>query len=156
MTQRRRLVLYLLLNVLISACVTISILLLYDRYFRVEPPVTVPAMVTPGAAGPSDRTMDIVSVVGAGTLENEAVQIRNNADTGVELTNWKLQTASGITYTFPGLTLLKGGMVTLHSKTGDNTVVDLYWNLSDPVWESGKLATLLDADGKVRALYRIP
>jgi hypothetical protein len=148
--------LYLLLNVLISACVTISILLIYERYFRIEPPFSIPALVTLGPAGSSDRTIDIVSVVGAGTLENEAVQIRNNADKGVDLSGWKLQSVSGKTYTFPGLILLKSGMVTVHSKTGDNTVVDLFWDLSNPVWESGKLASLLDADGNVRALYRIP
>jgi hypothetical protein len=156
MIQRRRLVLYLLLNVFISACVTISILLIYDRYFRVDQPVTVPAIGTPAVSDTTDRTMDIVSVVGAGTLENEAVQVRNNADQGVNLNGWKIQSANGKTFTFPGLTLLKGGMVTVHSRTGDNTVVDLFWDLSSPVWESGKLATLLDADGNVRALYRIP
>jgi hypothetical protein len=117
---------------------------------------SVPTLATPGVSGPTDRTMDIVSVAGAGTLANETIQIRNAADNAVDLTGWKLQSAGGKTYTFPGLTLLKSGTVTVHSKTGDNTVVDLYWGLSVPVWESGKLATLLDADGNVRALYRIP
>ena len=155
MIPRNRLTLYILLNILISAAVTISLLFVYDRYFRPPQPVIVSA-ITPVATGNAEGGLDIVGVVGAGTLENEALSIRNNGKTEVNLTGWELQAANGKTFTLPGLTLLSGGSVTVHSAKGDNTVVDLFWGLSGPIWESGQLVTLLDADGNVRALYRIP
>jgi hypothetical protein len=95
-------------------------------------------------------------VVGAGVLENESVEIRNNGGSQVNLTGWKLQAANGKAFTFPGLTLLDGGIVTVHTGEGNNTVMDLYWGLSRPVWESGQLVILLDAQDNVKALYRIP
>ena len=156
MTSRRRLILYVLLNVVVSACITMSLLYAYDRYLRSTPPVSVPPLTTLGATTQTDGALDIVSVVGAGVLENETVEIRNNGDGEVDLTGWKLQSADGRAYTFPGLTLLKGGIVTVHSGKGSDTVVDLYWGLSRPAWESGQLAILLDEQDNVRALYRIP
>jgi UDP:flavonoid glycosyltransferase YjiC (YdhE family) len=36
------------------------------------------------------------------------------------------------------------------------TVIDLYWGLNDPVWESGEEAQLLDPSGNVRAVYTVP
>jgi hypothetical protein len=156
MTSRRRLILFLLLNVVVSACVTLSLLYAYDRYFRASLPVTVPPLTTPGATTQTDGALDIVSVVGAGVLENESVEIHNNGESEITLTGWKLQSADGRAYTFPGLTLLKGGIVTVHTGSGKNTVVDLYWGLSRPAWEPGQLAILLDAQDNVQALYRIP
>ena len=42
-------------------------------------------------------------------LEKESVEIRNNGESEINLTGWKLQSADGRAFTFPGLTLLKGG-----------------------------------------------
>ncbi len=89
-------------------------------------------------------------------LETETLEIRNNGEDEVNLIGWKLQTTDGRTFTFPGLTLLEGGFVKVRSKTGKNTVVDLFWGLSRPAWESGQLAILLDTEDNVQALYRIP
>jgi hypothetical protein len=156
MTSRRRLILFLLLNVVVSACVTLSLLYAYERYYRASPPISVPPLTTPGTVDQTDGALDIVSVVGAGVLESELVEIRNNGDNEINLTGWKLQSPDGRAFTFPGLTLLKGGNVTVHTGSGRNTVVDLFWGLSRPAWEPGQLAILLDAQENVRALYRIP
>jgi hypothetical protein len=156
MTSRRRLYVYVLLNVLVSACVVLTFIYLYDRYFRSSPTIDLPPLGTPSSGNQARDALDIVSVVGAGVLENEAVEIRNHGDGEVDLTGWKLQTADGRTYTFPRLSLLKGGFVNVHSGNGKNTVVDLYWGLSRAAWESGQLAILLDSGDSVQALYRIP
>ena len=100
--------------------------------------------------------LDIVSVAGAGILANEVVEIHNNSGKEVNLSGWKLQSADGRSFTFPALTLLNGGFVKVHSQNGKNTVVDLYWGLSKPAWQSGQLAILLDGSENVQALYRIP
>lgn len=149
-------ILFLLLNVIVSACVTLSLLYAYERYFRATPPVTVPPLTTPGSSTQTGGTLDIVSVVGVGVLDKESVEIRNNGESEVNLTGWKLQSADGRTFTFPGLTLLNGGFVNVHTDSGNNTVVDLYWGLSRSAWEPGQLAILMDAQDNVQALYRIP
>jgi hypothetical protein len=46
--------------------------------------------------------------------------------------------------------------VDVHTQGGQNTVVDLYWGLVAAVWESGEQAILRDAQGVVRATYRVP
>ena len=156
MSSRRRFYGYILLNILVSACVVLTFIYVYDRYFRASPPVMVPPLGTPSSGSQGGDALDIVSVVGAGVLETETLEIRNNGVDEVNLTGWKLQTPDGRTFTFPGLTLLNGGFVKVRSKAGKNTVVDLYWGLSRPAWESGQLAILLDAEDNVQALYRIP
>jgi hypothetical protein len=156
MSSRRRFYGYILLNILVSACVVLTFIYVYDRYFRASPSVTVPPLGTPSGGSQGGDALDIVSVVGAGVLETETIEIRNNGEGEVNLTGWKLQTSDGRTYTIPGLTLLEGGFVKIHSKSGKNTVVDLFWGLSRPAWESGQLAILLDTEDNVQALYRIP
>ena len=156
MVSRRRFFLYVLLNVLISACVVLTFIYIYDRYFRPSPSVMLPPLGTPASGSPAGEVLDIVSVAGAGVLENEIVEIRNHSGSEVNLAGWKLQSADGRAFTFPGLTLLSGGFVKVHSGDGKNTVVDMYWGLSRPAWESGQLAILMDADDNVQALYRVP
>jgi hypothetical protein len=156
MRSRGRLVLFVLLNVAVSACVTLTLLYVYDHYYRASPPVIGPPLATPAEGTLAGGTLDILNVVGAGVLDKESVEIRNAGGSEVDLSGWKLQAANGKAYTFPGLTLLDGGIVTVHTGEGNNTVVDLYWGQSHSAWESGQLVILLDAQGNVRALYRIP
>lgn len=156
MSSRRRLFFYIMVNIIVSACVVVSFLYLYDRYFRSSQPVTLPPLGTPVAGTSSRMELDIVSVAGAGILANEVVEIHNNSGKEVNLSGWKLQSADGRSFTFPALTLLNGGFVKVHSQNGKNTVVDLYWGLSKPAWQSGQLAILLDGSENVQALYRIP
>jgi len=156
MSSRRRFYGYILLNILVSACVVLAFIYVYDRYFRSSPPVTVPPLGTPSGGSQGRDGLDIVSVVGAGILETETIEISNNGEGEINLTSWKLQSSDGRTFTFPGLTLLEGGFVRVHSMDGKNTVVDLFWGLSGPAWESGQLAILLDTEDNVQALYRIP
>src|SRR5512143_128026 len=83
--DRRRLLLYLLLNVFVSACVTGAILFWYDRNYRATALSSVqPASVSnnQSALQPTfnpqiDIPVEIVSIVGAGTLNAEWVVVRN-------------------------------------------------------------------------------
>ena len=161
--DRRRLVLYLLLNIFVSACVTGAILFWYDRTYRaslapVLPPVASTAQGEPAPALQPDEQVpvEIISVVGAGTLEAEVVVVRYNGEGELGLANWQLKDDDGKIFTFPQLTLYTNGAVQVHTASGADTVVDLYMGLRDPIWESGESARLFDPQDNLRAIYRVP
>jgi competence protein ComEC len=147
--MNRRLLGYLVVNVIVSAAVVVIILIVYDRYFRPATPLPPPDTFAQG-------TVEIAAIGGAGQLDSEAVSIRNSGQDRLSLDGWVLKDASGATYTFPALTLLPGGSVTVHSSAGDDTATDLFWGLTEPIWRSGEFATLKDSAGKPQAVYRIP
>jgi hypothetical protein len=163
--DRRRLVLYLLLNVFISACVTGAILFWYDRTYRASlapvPQVAVPAQGESSEPAitlqPDEQVLvEIVSVVGAGTLDTEVVVMRYSGEGELGLSDWQLKDDGGNTFTFPRLTLYTNGAVQVHTASGSDTVVDLYMGLRDPIWESGESAKLYDPQDNLRAIYRVP
>ncbi|HEU0297787.1 MAG TPA: lamin tail domain-containing protein [Anaerolineales bacterium] len=162
--DRRRLILYLLLNVFISACVTGAILFWYDRNYRATalssvPPASVSNNQSASAASYDpqvDIPVEIVSIVGAGTLNAEWVVVRNAGTEPLSLAGWQLKDSNKNVFTFPNLTLNGGGAVQIHSISGTNTVIDLYWGETEPVWQSGEEAQLLDPKGNMRALYKVP
>jgi len=162
--DRRWLLLYLLLNVFISACVTGAILFWYDRNYRQASLSSVqPAPVPSSDSTPQptlnpqvDIPVEIVSIVGAGTLTAESVVIRNAGNDPLNLANWQLQDSDRNTFIFPSLTLNSGGAVRIHTGAGTNTVIDLYWSETEPIWQSGEEAQLLDPNGNVRAVYKVP
>lgn len=150
---RRRLVLYLLLNALVSVLVSGAILFYYDRANHKTDcgtSETVPTLASGGVKA------DIVSVTGAGAIASESVVIQNNGEGVLLLSGWTLKDSQGSTYIIPQLTLYPGGTVQVHTRPGTDTAADLYWGLSAPVWESGELAALYDTQNIARAFYRVP
>jgi hypothetical protein len=163
--NRRRLVYYLLLNVFVSACVTGAILFWYDRNYRAAlAPLPQAAAPDQGQSASPQTTLqpeqdipvEIVSVVGAGTLSAEVVVVRYGGEGELGLANWQLKDGDGNTYTFPQLILYQNGAVQVHTVSGSDTVIDLYMGLRDPIWESGEVAELYDPQNTLRALYRVP
>ena len=163
--DRRRLALYLLLNVFISACVTGTILFWYDLNYRsVNESSVEPALASDVQSGEPAATLnpnidipvEIVSIVGAGTLNAELVVVRNAGAESLNLSSWQLRDSDRNIFVFPNLTLNTGGAVQIHTASGTNTVIDLYWGEGQPVWESGEEAQLLDPSGSVRAVYKVP
>ena len=163
--DRRKVLLYLLLNVFVSACVTSAILFWYDRNYRsvsvsaVQPaaslanqPVAAQSTLDPQSKIP----VEIVSVVGAGTLNAELVVVSYKGEEQINLANWELRDEDRSVFTFPQLVLHTDGAVRVHTSAGTNTVIDLYWSASNPIWESGEEAQLLDPSGNVRARYKVP
>jgi hypothetical protein len=159
--NRRNLVYYLLLNVFVSATVTIGILFWYDRNYRAvnQPSVqqSAPASGDSEAVNPqTDIAVKISSVVGAGTLNSEIVVVKFEGDGQLDLASWQLKDEDGNTFKFPKLTLYPNGAVQVHTITGTDTVIDLYWGIGEAVWSSGENARLFDAQGNLRAVYRVP
>ena len=162
--DRRRLLFYLLLNVFVSACVTSAILYWYDRNYRAVslPPVSVPRASSNSANNVPIATVpkgvvQIVSVSGAGTLGAEAVVVKYKGEGELDLTGWHLKDTQGSSsYTFPPFKLFKNGAVQVHTQSGTNTAIDLYWGQGQPVWQSGEAVLLTDPGGQAMDSYPVP
>ena len=163
---RRRLLPYLLLNVVVSACVTSAILFWYHQNYRsVRQPAVQPAAppgdqnvtVVQATLDPEvDIPVEIVSVIGAGTLNAEWVVVSYTGDDQINLARWELRDEDRNVFVFPQLILHPNGAVQVHTASGTNTVIDLYWGESGPVWQSGEEAQLFDSNGNMRAKYKVP
>ena len=162
--DRRKLIQYLLLNVFVSASVTGGILFWYDRNSRaVSQPAVVQAAPASSDSAPAasadlqtDIPVKISSVVGSGVLTSEVVIIKFEGEGELDLTSWQLKDDDGNTFTFPKVTLYPNGAVQVHTNVGTDTVIDLYWGIGEPVWDSGEEARLFDSQGNLRAVYRVP
>jgi murein DD-endopeptidase MepM/ murein hydrolase activator NlpD len=122
-----------------------------------------PATNTPLPAGsitpsnpPQEARLIINAVIGSGDLASEHVFITRTGEDQLSLAGWKLKDEDGNVFVFPQLQLYKDGAVNVWTTSGANTVVDLYWGLTAPVWRSGEKVTLLDTEGKERATYSVP
>jgi lamin tail-like protein len=161
--NRRNLAFYLLLNVFVSACVTSAILYWYDRNYRAVtlPPASVSTEVV-NATGPAANAtvaqgkVQIVSVIGAGSLDVEAVVVKYNGEGELDLTGWHLKDAVGHAYTFPPFKLFQNGAVQVHTAPGTNTAIDLFWGQRQAAWQSGQAVLLTTPEGEVEDSYPVP
>lgn len=121
-----------------------------------EPTNAPPASTGEPSEVSGEAEVDIDSVVGAGDLTTERLLLKRSGPGELSLAGWQLLEEDGAVFTFPNLTLFEDGAVNVHTRTGQPTVVDLYWGLDAPVWQSGETVVLLDDRGEVRATYRVP
>ncbi len=161
--SRRNLFYYLLLNIFVSATVTGGILFWYDRNYRASLPAVPQSVLASSDAEPvstlnpqTDIPVKISSVVGAGTLSSEIVVVKFEGEGQLDLASWQLKDEDGNIFKFPKLTLYPNGAVQVHTIIGTDTVIDLYWGIGEAVWSSGENARLFDAQGNLRAVYRVP
>jgi hypothetical protein len=160
--ERRKLIQYLLLNALVSATVTGGMLFWYDRNYRatIQPSVIQATPINNSSSSNaellSDIPIKISSVVGAGILTSEIVVVKFEGEGELDLASWQLKDENGNTFTFPKLTLYPNGAVQIHTNSGTDTVIDFYWGIGEAVWSSGENAKLFDAQGNLRAVYRVP
>jgi hypothetical protein len=104
----------------------------------------------------ADIPVELVSVIGAGTLSAEWVVVSYTGEGQINLANWELRDEDKNVFVFPQLVLHQNGAVQIHTASGTNTVIDLYWGENEPVWQSGEEAQLVDPSGTVRAKYKVP
>jgi LysM repeat protein len=101
----------------------------------------------------------IKNVVGAGDLNTERVLLKFTGEGELSMVGWRLEDQDGNRFEFsqsPALTLFTDGAVYIFTKPGVNSVIEQFWGKDQPVWQSGEVVTLLDAEGKVRSNYTIP
>ena len=117
--------------------------------------------VTPGAGvaggeAPSPN-IQIASISNPGDLAAEQVLLVNESDTAVSLQGWQLEREGGPAYTFSSdVPLFPGGSVRVHSGSGTNTSIDFFWGLTEPLWQSGVTARLLNAEGAAVNTSTVP
>jgi hypothetical protein len=179
MNQTKRLMIYLLVNVIVSACTIISILWLWDRpdkplqgllsgqQVTVIPtigPVSIATSSIDSSILPTETakpvlypkgSISIKNIIGAGSATSEVVIIQREGEGELSMANWKLEDSNGNIFVFPDLTLYNGA-INIRTTAGLNTVIDLYWNKSESVWQIGETATLIDPLGNIQATYKIP
>jgi hypothetical protein len=155
MKSRSRLVYYLLINIFVSALATGTVIFFYDRAHRADcvPALQDAATLLPGN---DEINVNILGVIGVGTLTDERMVIQNNGTQELVLTGWYLADNQGLAYAFPQVTLYPGVKLQVHTTSGKNSPSDLFWGRSAPVWTSGELAALYDTQNIVRAFYRVP
>ena len=101
----------------------------------------------------------IDSVIGPGDLETEKVLLKHRGEGEFSLAGWQLSSKKGAFYEFPKvpeLILFENGAVSVNTKTGADSVIDLFWGLDESVWSSGETVTLRDPQGIARDSYAIP
>jgi Lamin Tail Domain len=159
--DRRRLLFYILLNIFVSASVTLTILWWHDRNMEATlPPVTAPVLSsgTNAVSVPTlqQGTVKIISVVGAGMLSVETVTIQYKGSGELDLTGWQLKDSNGNDFIFPPFKLFTNGAVQVHTAAGTNTAVDLYWGNNKAAWQSGENVLLINPQGNAQDSYPVP
>ena len=140
-----------------------TILVLSDRGVD-ERHVPIPSLLATGAVHhhlirEGTRTqagLVIESVLGVGSLETEHVELLRSGDGELNLYGWSLGDGTGYVYYFPDLTLYKGAEINLNTRTGQDTVEDLFWGLPASIWRSGKTVSLYDSEKELRSSYNVP
>jgi LysM repeat protein len=99
--------------------------------------------------------LEIVEVIGRGAPKEETVIVANRGR-GVSLDMWTLRDDQGNAYFFPNLYLAAGAEVRIHTRDGENSPEDLYWNRETAVWEeAGDTVILADSRGVVYATKKL-
>lgn len=128
-----------------------------DAFPPTAPPTTpAAATLTPPPSDSQAPRLEIRGVDGAGILDRETVRLLNTGGMAA-LAGWTLDDGQGQVYRFPsGFTLYNRGAVSVHTRSGTDTAIDLYWGAPGAVWISGKTLTLRDSDGNVQSTFTIP
>jgi hypothetical protein len=166
MSVLKRLIPYILLNIIVSAAATFAVLTWWNNGRPLptglgspaEPTHTVaPSALPISTPLPADaKVVEITGVTGVGDLNSESLTIKPIGEGELHLSGWRLDDSLGHSYTFPDFILFKDGSVQVFTRAGTNTVNELYWGLTQAVWSSGKTISLFDDQGILRATLAVP
>lgn len=151
---QKRLLVYLVINVIVSALTTLFVLVLWTRFSLSSAPTLLNG--TPAVQAGTRGQLQISAVIGAGDLDNENVVMEHIGDQDVSLAGWSLRDEDGNEYDFPALVLHPGGEVTVFTRQGDDSASQLFWDRRTPVWQSGELVMLFDPSNQQQAGYTVP
>lgn len=116
-------------------------------------PIIPSPIPTPLPLPTGEVHLEISAVLNPRDVTSEAVVI-TNLGSRIDLEGWTLSDEDGNVFTFPSVQLFHGE-VTVYTGVGENTPIDLYWGLSQAVWELGETVSLSDQTGALQASYEI-
>jgi hypothetical protein len=173
MNQAKKLLVYLVINIIVSAVTILGVLYLWENtrlktvLFNINEQ-TSPAAPLAGSQ-PVEETesllIQISEVGGVGNLATEYVRLirsKTDADDTLSLLGWQIRDENNNQFNIleqsglASLDLHSQGAVNIYSKEGDSNPIELYLDLSDPIWEPGETVTLIGPDGEVHDTYLIP
>lgn len=99
-------------------------------------------------------TVEIAEIFGAGSLSQEGITLLNNG-ANVNLKGWTINNLQGLLYEFNERILFSNGLVTVYSRTGNDTAIALFGNKTQPLFVKGDIVTLKDADGNIQSVYKV-
>lgn len=100
-------------------------------------------------------SMEVTAVNSVGIIDAETVLVVNESDAAFNLQGWTLGREGGPFYTFGNLPVFPGGSVRVHTRTGNDTSIDLYWGQPASVWASGSTVRLTDVQGELVHTFTI-
>jgi LysM repeat protein len=111
---------------------------------------------TPTPTIAAGQGLRIGAVETPGNLLSEAVLIVNDSNLALNLQGWRLERDGGPAFTFGSISVFPGGRLWVHTRSGDDTSVALYWGQGGAVWQSGVVARLVNPQGEAIATYAVP
>lgn len=174
MNQAKKLLFYVVLNIIVSAITIIAVLYLWEntklKNMLFDPSdlpaeTSTTALSSDEAAASENLLIEIGEVGGVGNLATEYVRLdRPGSEPGdtISLQGWSIKDEHNHQYDIleqsgvASLDLHGQGAVNIYTKEGDSNPIELYLDLSDPIWEPGETVTLIDPDGEVHDTYLIP
>jgi hypothetical protein len=174
MDQAKKLFIYILINIIVSAVTILAVLFLWENTRLKTVLFGIPTIkevesapgTSPGAVDEtSNLLIEIGEVGGVGNLATEYIRLVRPATEGAEtisLTDWRIQDENNHNYAIleqsglASLDLHSSGAVNIYTKEGESNPIELYLGLKDPIWEPGETVTLIDPQGEVHDTYLIP
>lgn len=162
----RRLIPYLLLNVLVTTITVLVVLSIWDSTHGVDAPEVTIATSTPSESSgiiatppPIDqKVIQVKNVFGVGEVNNEVVILENVWDRDLQLKDWTIKDQDGHTFTFPAVMLksTSGAEVQVYSRVGNDELPALFWGMKSAVWRRGETVIVYDPVGIERDRFTIP
>jgi len=174
MNQAKKLLFYIVLNIVVSAITIVGVLYLWENTKlknMLFDSIDIPAEVSLGASSSDEAAVtenlliEIGEVGGISNLATEYVRlVRPGSEPGdtISLQDWSIKDENNHQYNIleqsgvASLDLHGQGAVNIYTKEGDSNPIELYLDLSDPIWQPGETVTLIDPDGEVHDTYIIP
>lgn len=87
-------------------------------------------------------------------LNDEYVIFENSGSSSLNMTGWTVQDEANNFYIFSTFFLGNGHSITLYSGSGADTLTEVYWDSSKPIWNNdGDSLYLRDAEGFLMTYY---
>lgn len=160
--------LFIMLNIFISAVTTVIVLIIWDASHKTAEPQPS------DAGGPahainlsecdgtipegSEVLLEVVNATGIGDIKKEEITIQYSGADTVCLNGWVIKGRGNNEYAFPKFYQLftEGVQIKLRSRVGEDTALELYWDLVEAAWSPGEVINVVDAQGSIHSTFVIP